>query len=361
MKTSRLTFLVAVLSASGAVPQTSAEHNSTEPPMNSRARPLPIEGDLPSFAGATGWLNSPPLTAADLRGKVVLVDIWTYTCINWLRTLPFLRAWADKYKGQGLVLVGVHSPEFPFEHELANVRRAAAGMKLGFPIPIDNDFSIWRALDNHYWPALYIVDAEGHIRHHQFGEGGYDQSERVIQQLLEESGHGPVPQGLVAVEGKGFELGADWASLNSPESYLGHARTENFASPGGQVPNQAHAYELPKQLNLNHWALTGDWTIGAEGVVLNGGGGRIAYRFHARDVNVVMGPTMRGASVRFRVLVDGKPPGAAHGLDVNEQGAGTASDQRLYQLIRQAGPIRDRQFEIEFLDPGIEAFDFTFG
>jgi len=361
MKTRRLALLLALLAVREAVPQTGAQSKNTEAPMNPGARSLPIEGDLPPFAGATGWLNSPPLAPADLRGKVVLVDIWTYTCINWRRTLPYLRAWAEKYRSQGLVVVGVHSPEFSFEHDIDNVRQAAKGMGIGFPVPIDNDFSIWRALGNQYWPALYIVDGQGRIRHHHFGEGGYEEAERAIQKLLEEAGQANVPRSLVAVEGKGFELGADWASLKSPENYLGAGRTENFASPGGQVPGEPHGYQLPKRLSRNQWALAGEWTIGEEAVVLNKAGGRIAYRFQARDVNLVMGPTVRGGSVRFRVLVDGKPPGPAHGLDVNEQGAGTATDQRTYQLIRQPGPIRDRQVEIEFLDPGIEALDFSFG
>jgi len=322
---------------------------------------LPIEGEFPSLGGATGWLNSPPLTAAGLRGKVVLIDVWTYTCINWLRTLPYVRAWAAKYKDQGLVVIGVHSPEFPFEHNIDNVRRQAKDIRVDYPIAIDSDFAIWRALKNEYWPALYIVDAQGHVRHHQFGEGGYDQSERIIQQLLVEAGRSGVSHDLVSVDAHGAEAAADWDSLRSPENYVGYGRAENFASPGGAVSDKPHVYAAPARLKLNDWALSGDWTIQKQATALNKPNGRIAYRFHARDLHLVMGPAVRGTSVRFRVLIDGKPPGAAHGIDVDDQGNGAVTEQRLYQLIRQPKPIADRQFEIEFLDPGVEAFAFTFG
>jgi len=322
--------------------------------------PLPVEGKLPSLAGATGWLNSQPLTAANLRGKVVLVDVWTYTCINWLRTLPYLRAWAGKYKDQGLVVIGVHSPEYGFERNLDNVRRAVKDMRIDYPVAIDNDYAIWRALDNQYWPALYVVDAQGRIRHHQFGEGGYDKAERVIQHLLAEAGASGVDKGLVAVEGRGIEAEADWADLKSGENYLGSERTENFVSRGGRL-NESRSYPAPASLRLNHWALSGEWTVRKDAILVNGAKGRIAYRFHARDVHLVMGPAAPGASARFRVLIDGQPPGAAHGADVDDQGNGTVSGQRLYQLIRQPKPIGDRLFEIEFLDPGVEAFAFTFG
>jgi len=321
--------------------------------------PLPVEGKLPSLAGATGWLNSQPLTAAGLRGKVVLVDVWTYTCINWRRTLPYVRAWAGKYKGQGLVVIGVHSPEFGFEKHVDNVRRAIQDMKIEYPVAVDSDYAIWRALDNHYWPALYVVDAQGRIRHHQFGEGGYDKAERVIQQLLAEAGASGVDKGLVAVEGLGAEAEADWADLKSGENYLGSERTENFVSRGPL--DQRHSYAAPASLRLNHWALSGEWTVRKDAILVNAAKGRITYRFHARDVHLVMGPAAPGASARFRVLIDGQPPGAAHGTDVDDQGNGTVGEQRLYQLIRQQEPIADRQFEIEFLDPGVEAFDFTFG
>ena len=323
--------------------------------------PLPVEGRFPPLGGATGWLNSQPLTAADLRGKVVLVDFWTYTCINWLRSLPYVRKWAEKYKEQGLVVIGVHTPEFRFEKDVDNVRRAAKEMKIDFPIAIDNDYAIWRAFDNHYWPALYVIDAQGRIRHHQFGEGEYERSERIIQQLLSEAGFSGIGDQLAAVDARGVEAEADWTDLKSPENYLGHERTENFVSPGGAAVDKRRVYAAPARVKLNDWALSGDWTVKKDAVVLNKASGRIAYRFHARDLHLVMGPAARGASVRFRVLIDGQPPGAAHGIDVDDQGNGTVAEQRLYQLIRQSTPIADRQFEIEFLDPGVEAFSFTFG
>jgi thiol-disulfide isomerase/thioredoxin len=338
-----------------------AEDKRVVQQMAPAAVQLRIEGELPSLGGATEWLNSPALTAAGLRGKVVLIDIWTYTCINWLRSLPYVRAWAEKYKNQGLVVIGVHAPEFEFEKNVDNVRRAAKDMKVDYPIAIDNNYAIWRALKNEYWPALYFVDAQGRIRHHHFGEGGYEQSERIIQQLLAEAGIGGVGHELVSVDARGAEVAADWGSLKSPENYVGYERTENFASPGGAVLDKRRVYAAPAQLRLNHWALSGDWTVGKQAIVLNKANGRIAYRFHARDLHLVMGPAARGTSVRFRVLIDGKPPAAAHGIDVDDQGNGTVTEQRLYQLIRQPKPIADRQFEIEFLDAGVEAFAFTFG
>jgi thiol-disulfide isomerase/thioredoxin len=329
--------------------------------MAPAALQLPIEGELPSFGSATEWLNSQPLTAPGLRGKVVLIDFWTYTCINWLRTLPYVRAWAEKYKDRGLVMIGVHTPEFAFEHNVENVRRAAKEMKVDYPIAIDNDYAIWRAFKNEYWPALYFVDAHGNIRHHQFGEGEYDQSERIVQQLLVEAGIAGIGHELVSVDARGAEAAADWGSLQSPENYVGYERTENFASPGGAVSDKRRVYAAPARLRLNQWALSGDWTVGKQATVLNKASGRIVYRFHARDLHLVMGPAARGTSVRFRVLIDAQPPGAAHGIDVDDQGKGTVTEQRLYQLIRQPKPIADRQFEIEFLDSGVEAFAFTFG
>ena len=322
---------------------------------------LPIEGELPSLGGATGWLNSQPLTAAGLRGKVVLIDFWTYTCINWLRQLPYVRAWAEKYKDQGLVVIGVHAPEFTFERNLDNVRRAAKDMRVDYPVAIDNDYAIWWAFNNRYWPALYFVDAQGHVRHHHFGEGEYEQSETIIQQLLAEAGNGGIGDELVSVDARGVEAPADWGSLRSPENYVGYERTANFASPGGAVLDERRVYDVPARLRLNHWALLGDWTVKRQATVLNEANGRIAYRFQARDLHLVMGAAARGPSVRFRVLIDGQPPGAAHGIDVDEQGNGTVAEQRLYQLIRQPKPIADRHFEIEFLDSGVEAFAFTFG
>ena len=321
---------------------------------------LPVESELPSFEGATGWLNSPPLTPAGLRGNVVLVNFWTFTCINWLRQLPYVRAWAGKYAGQGLVVIGVHTPEFPFEHNVDNVRQAVTDMGVGYPVAIDNDYALWRAFGNHYWPALYFADAQGLIRHHHFGEGEYQQSEMVIQQLLAEAGSGSTGQGLVPVDAGGIEAAADWANLESPENYTGYERTENFASPGGVVPGNPHIYEVPERLRLNHWALSGDWTVGEQAATLNTAGGQIAYRFHARDLHLVVGPAA-GTPVRFRVLLDGKPPGAAHGADVDDEGYGRVMQQRLHQLIREPGPITDRTFEITFPDPGAQAYAFTFG
>jgi thiol-disulfide isomerase/thioredoxin len=321
---------------------------------------LPVEGDAPSLGGANAWLNSQPLTAEGMRGKVVLVQFWTYTCINWLRTLPYVRAWAEKYKGQGLVVVGVHSPEFYFEKDADRVRRAAKELSVDYLVAIDSDHAVWRAFDNQYWPALYFVDARGRVRHHHFGEGEYEESEKVIQQLLAEAG-AVVGREVISVDGRGIEAAADWAGLKSPENYVGHERAENFASPGGAQLDKRHVYAAPARLALNEWALSGDWTVGKQAVALNEAGGRIAYRFHARDLHLVMGPPARGASVRFRVTIDGRPPGDAHGIDVDEQGDGAAAEQRLYQLIRQPKPVAERQFEVEFLDSGVETFAFTFG
>ena len=322
---------------------------------------LPVEGRLPSFDGATEWLNSPPLTTAELRGKVVLVNFWTYTCINWLRQLPYVRAWAGKYSGHGLVVIGVATPEFGFEHDLGNVRRAVRDMRVDYPVAVDNDYAVWGAFDNHYWPALYFADAQGRIRHHHFGEGEYQQSEMVIQQLLAEAGSEGAGRDLVSVEARGIEAPADWASLRTPETYAGYERTENFASPGGAVPGSRHGYTVPVQLRRNQWALSGDWTMDEQPATLNEAGGQIAYRFHARDLHMVMGPASPDAPVRFRVLIDGQPPGPAHGGDVDDQGYGTVAEQRLHQLIRQPGPITDRTFEITFLDPDVQAYSFTFG
>ena len=333
----------------------------TEQRMTRAEVQLPIEGETPSLEGATLWLNSQPPAAESVRGRVALFQFCTYTCINWLRTLPYVRAWAGKYEAQGLVVVGVHTPEFPFEKDLDNVRRALKEMKVVYPVAVDNDYAIWRAFENQYWPALYFVDARGRIRHHHFGEGEYEQSERVIQQLLAEAGKGGVGQEMVSVEARGIEAAADWDGLKSPENYVGYGRTENFASPGGAAQDERRVYTAPAQLSLNRWALSGDWTVGSGAVALNKAGGRIAYSFHARDLHLVMGPSARGTSVRFRVTLDGQPVGTAHGVDVDEQGNGTVTEQRLYQLIRQPKPIADRRFEIEFLDSGVEAFAFTFG
>ncbi len=321
---------------------------------------LPIEGQLPALDGAIEWINSPPLTVTALRGKVVLIDFWTYTCINWRRTLPYTRAWTEKYKDHGLIIIGVHTPEFGFEKDLDNVHRAMGSLAIPYPVAVDSNYDIWRAFRNQYWPALYIADAQGRIRHHQFGEGGYEQSERVIQQLLTDAGNN-LSRELVSVDPKGVEQAADWGSLKSPETYVGYEQAKSFASPGDALRDKPHVYTAPSRLTLNEWALVGDWTIGAEYAALNRASGRIVYRFHARDVNLIMGPTARGTPVNFRVRVDGEPPGTSHGIDVDQQGNGTVNAPRMYQLIRQPGPIADRLFEIEFVGPGIQVFDFTFG
>jgi thiol-disulfide isomerase/thioredoxin len=319
------------------------------------------EGQLASLRTATAWLNSQPLTPADLRGKVVLIDIWTYTCVNWLRTLPYVRAWSEQYKSQGLVVIGVHCPEFPFEHDIENVRKAVKDMRVTYPVAIDNEFSIWRAFDNNYWPALYLLDGDGRIRFQHFGEEAYEQSERNIQRLLKDAGAHGVSSDLVSVVPQGSEVAADWGNLKSGENYVGYGRTENFVSGEGTAVDERHIYTAPTRLRLNQWALSGDWTVSQGATALNGPNGRIVYCFHGRDVNLVMGPAARGTKVRFRVSIDGKPPGAAHGADADEQGNGVLTEQRMYQLIRQSKPIVDRQFEIEFLDAGAEAFSFTFG
>ncbi|MBS1606146.1 MAG: thioredoxin family protein [Bacteroidetes bacterium] len=316
---------------------------------------------LPSFSGATGWLNSQPLTEASLRGNVVLVEFWTYTCVNWRRTLPYVRTWAEKYKEQGLVVIGVHTPEFSFEKNADNVKWAVKDMKILFPVATDNDYAVWRAFDNEYWPALYFIDAKGRIRHTHFGEGSYDQSEKVIQQLLAEAGAKGISSQLTPVDPTGAETAADWRTLQSSENYLGYERTANFASPGGAIADQRREYIAPTTLRLNQWALMGNWTMGKEADVVNERNGRLRYRWHARDVNLIMGPAAPGNAVRFRVLIDGKAPGAAHGDDVDEEGNGTLKEQRIYQLIRQPSTIADREFEIVFLDAGAAVFDFTFG
>jgi|SRR5712671_1890466 len=319
------------------------------------------QSELASLERANEWLNSPPLTAQGLRGKVVLVDFWTYTCINWLRTLPYVRGWAEKYKDQGLVVIGVHAPEFAFEKNLNNVRWAVKEMRVDYPVAVDNEHVIWRAFKNQYWPALYFIDAQGRVRHRQFGEGGYEQSEMFIQRLLAEAGVGGIGDELVSVDARGIEAAADWGTLKSPENYVGYERTQNFASPGGAVVDRPRMYERPARLRLNEWALSGDWTVTKETAALNKPNGGIAYRFHARDLHLVMGPAAPGTFIRFRVLIDGRPPGAAHGIDIDEQGNGTVTEQRLYQLIRQPKPIADREFQIEFFGSGVEAFAFTFG
>ena len=320
----------------------------------------PVERSLPALDGATAWLNSAPLSRGDLAGRVVLASFGTYTCINWIRSLPYVRAWADKYADAGLVVVGIQTPEFEFEASLDNVKRAVKDMDVRYPVVVDNDYAIWQAFDNHYWPALYFADAGGEIRHHHFGEGEYEESEMVLQMLLREAGF-DIEQGLVDLEPKGVEAPADWAHLGTAETYLGYGRAVGFASPGGAVRDESHRYALPSELAHNGWALAGDWRISGEPAHLDEAGGVIAYQFHARDLHLVMGPPLGQPSVRFRVRLDGEPPGAAHGVDVDADGYGSADYQRIYQLVRQPGSIEDRLFEIEFLDPGFEAFVFTFG
>jgi thiol-disulfide isomerase/thioredoxin len=321
---------------------------------------LPVESRMAPFAGATGWLNSEPLTPDSLRGKVVAVDFWTFTCINWLRTLPYIRAWSDAYAEQGLVVVGVHTPEFGVEHDLDNVRRAVLEMQIEYPVAIDNDYGVWNAFANRYWPALYIADAEGRIRHHQFGEGGYERSEYVIRQLLVDAGARDLAEDPATVVARGIETAADWQSVRSPETYLGLERSGGFASPERATPGVPRAYSVPSRLHLNQWALAGRWTVGPEDATCNEASGRIAYRFHARDLHLILTPSA-AAPARFRVRLDGRAPGDAHGLDVDEEGNGVVREARLHQLVRQAGDIADREFEIEFLDSGAAALCFTFG
>lgn len=312
------------------------------------------ETHLPGFEGATGWLNSEPLGPAELRGHVVLVNFWTWTCINWLRQEPYVRAWSQVYRGDGLVVIGVHTPEFSFEHEIDGVRQATKERGIDYPVAVDNEYVIWRAFDNHYWPALYFVDPEGVIRDEQFGEGRYEQSERVIQRLL------GVERELASVEGIGVEAEADWDHLRTPETYLGYERSEHVASPDGAAFDESRAYELPDRLRLNHWALAGEWTIGRENAVLDQAGGSIAYRFHARDAHLVLSPGAR-RPIPFQVLLDGEAPGPSHGVDVDEDGNGLLRDGRLYQLVREHDAVRERTLEITFLEPGAAAYAFTFG
>jgi thiol-disulfide isomerase/thioredoxin len=320
---------------------------------------LPIEGEFPELGGATTWLNSEPLTPSALRGRVVVVQFCTFSCVNWLRTLPYIRAWEERYREAGLVVIGAHSPEFPFEHEVEKIQAALDAMGVVYPIAVDNDFAVWRAFANQAWPALYFVDAEGRIRHHHFGEEDYERSERVIQQLLAEAGSDGFESDLVSVEPGGLELAANWEELQSPETYVGYARTTGFASPGGLDRDRSRLYEAPPSLSLNHWALSGDWTVGEQIATLNEPGGRISCRFHGRDVNLVLGS--EGERVRSVVQLDGAPPNEARGIDVDDQGGAVVADARLYQLIRQSGPIRNRTFEISFLDAGAQAYVFTFG
>jgi thiol-disulfide isomerase/thioredoxin len=368
MNTNKL-LMAAVLAAAIGAPIAGFVSELKGQPMTSievqlpflHGRPFADQNELASLDRANEWLNSPALTPESLRGKVVLINFWTYSCINWRRQLPYVRAWYEKYKDKGLVVIGIHAPEFDFERNKANVRWAAKDMKVDYPIAVDNNHSIWRAFRNQAWPALYFIDAQGRIRHQFFGEGSYEQAEMVIQTLLREAGATDVSRTSVKVDARGQDAAADWANLRSPENYVGYERTENFASPGGISRDQPGQYRPPAQLNLNEWALSGDWTVKRDAAALNNVGGRITYRFHARDLHLVMGPLARGSSVKFRVLIDGQPPGSARGIDVDEQGYGTVTEQRMYTLIRQPGAIADRQVEIVFFGSGAEVFAFTFG
>ena len=321
---------------------------------------LADEGRMPELGGALGWLNSDPLTGRSLRGKVVLVDFWTYTCINSLRPLPYIRAWAEKYKEAGLVVIGVHTPEFSFEKERPNVQDAVRTLKVGYPVAIDSDYRIWEAFANQYWPALYFIDAKGHIRHHYFGEGQYAEAERVLQQLLKENGASGLDESVVRVAGQGIEA-APSATVQTPETYVGYRRGESFASPERQARDAARTYSLPERLRLNQWALAGSWNVGPESAVLEAAGGRIAFRFHSRDLHFVLAPGKDGRPVRFKVTLDGAAPADAHGVDSAPDGTGEVREPRLYQLVRQGGRVADRTFEIEFLDSGVRAVVFTFG
>ncbi len=317
---------------------------------------------LSSLSGATAWINSPPLTAEQLKGKVVLIDFWTYSCINCLRTLPYIRAWAEKYKDSGLVVIGVHTPEFPFEKDLSHVQKAVRDLGITYPVALDNDYAIWTAFNNEYWPAHYFIDSNGNVRYQHFGEGEYDQSEQWIQQLLKErDGQQPLPTGIVNVEARGAEAAPDMSDVQSPETYIGYERAQHFASPGGFKQDAAQTYTIPAQLALNEWALGGKWIDHDQTAVLQSAPGRIAFRFHARDLHLVLGPTADGKPVSFRVTIDGQAPGENHGMDTDEQGNGTVTEHRLYQLVRQKGAVRDRTFEIEFSAPKVQAFAFTFG
>jgi len=322
---------------------------------------LPVEGTAPPLAGATHWLNSPPLTLEALKGKVVLIDFWTYSCINCLRAIPYVRAWAEKYQDQGLVVIGVHTPEFAFERNIHNVQRAIASQQITYPVAVDNGYAVWRAFNNQYWPAHYFVDARGRIRHHHFGEGEYAQSERVIQQLLREAGQSNVADDLATVVAAGAEAAPDFQNVLSPETYLGFQRARNFISPGGFVRGGIKHYTTDEP-RLNEWGLSGQWVVNEEHASLKSTQGSISFRFHARDLHLVLGPGNDGKPVRFKVTIDGMPPGVMHGVDINAEGEGVVQEERLYQLIRQSSDaIGEHRFDIQFLDPGVQAYAFTFG
>jgi cytochrome c biogenesis protein CcdA/thiol-disulfide isomerase/thioredoxin len=344
-----------------------SQKTAAAPSMTMQAKPsdeanaeLPVEDLMPSLAGAQEWLNSSPLSLEALKGKVVLVDFWTYSCINCLRSIPYIRAWAEKYRDHGLVVIGVHAPEFAFERNVANVRNAVATLKIGYPVAIDNEYKIWRSFENEYWPAHYFIDGNGKVRHHHFGEGDYDESEEIIQKMLKDAGNKNVPTGLVAVNASGAEAAADASDVRSPETYVGYDRGEHFVSPGGVVSDKDQAYAAGEP-QLNEWSLSGNWTVESERAQLDEKDGSIVYRFHARDLHLVLGPATEGSQIHFRITIDGKPPGDAHGMDTDAEGNGVVTTQRLYQLVRAPGAVADHTFEIRFLDPGVQAYAFTFG
>lgn len=355
-----------VMPAQGGAMMAAAGAMSAQPAMMAMqgaaaSQALPVEGVLPPLGGAVKWLNSPPLDAAALKGKVVVIDFWTYSCINCLRSLPYVKAWAQKYKDQGLVVIGVHAPEFAFERDLGNVAKAVRDLGITYPVAIDNNYAIWRAMNNQYWPAHYFIDAQGKVRYHHFGEGEYAKSEQVIQQLLAEAGSKNVSTDMVKADASGVQLAGDATDVASPETYLGYERAQNFASAGGAQADRTSTYAAPVQPALNQWGLAGNWKIGAEHITLAKAAGKIEFRFHARDLHLVLGPGADGKPVRFRVTLDGAAPGQDGGVDLTADGSGRVSGQRLYQLLRQSGPVRDRTFSIEFLDPGVQAYAFTFG
>ena len=322
---------------------------------------MPFAATMPTFDGATGWLNSEPLTADGVAGKVVLADFGTFTCINWLRTVPYVRAWDARYRGHGLVTVGIQTPEFEIEHDTNRIALALRDLQVEYPVAIDNDFTIWDAFANQYWPAVYIAGADGRIHFHHFGEGNYDKTERAIKHLLAGAGATGLPDDLVTIEPGGIAAAADWHNVRSGETYVGLARGEGLASPEGATFNEPADYTVPARLHLNEWALAGNWTRFREEGVVNEPGGSLTFRFHARDLNLILAPPAEDTSVRFRVRLDGNEPGDAHGVDVDSAGAGVVDRTRLYQLIRQPGKVQDRRFQIEFLDAGARALCFTFG
>jgi thiol-disulfide isomerase/thioredoxin len=349
-------------SATGALADVTvnAGHNADR---NADARPLslPVEGTMPSLSGAVEWLNSKRLDTADLRGKVVIVNFWTYSCINCLRTLPYLKAWSDRYRAQGLVVIGVHTPEFAFEREVRNVKRATSDLGIAYSVAIDDNYAVWQAFGNQYWPAFYIVDAQGRVRYHRFGEGGYDRSEQAIRQLLAEAGQSTLPTLTGEAKASGAQAASDQHDVRSSETYLGYRQAERFSSPESVARDAIRDYSAPAKPSLNDWSLAGPWRISGERAQLAKAPGRIVYRFHARDLHLVLAPAADGMPIRFRVTIDGEAPGASHGSDVAADGSGVVDRERLYQLIRQAGPVRDRTFVIEFLDSGASAYSFTFG